>query len=123
MELYSKKKFRKKNIGCTPSTISAINWCFDFEKELIILEDDCHPNLSFFNFSKKMLKLYKLDKKIFGICGSVIKNQNLNKQSYFFSRIAGTWGFATWKRAWQKFDIKINKLDKFKKEKILEKNF
>jgi hypothetical protein len=45
-----KTLFREKNLGCKVAVSSAIDWFFDHEPEGIILEDDCVPHPSFFQF-------------------------------------------------------------------------
>jgi hypothetical protein len=43
----------ESNQGCRKSVSSGLNWFFENEEFGIILEDDCIPSKSFFNFSKK----------------------------------------------------------------------
>jgi hypothetical protein len=38
------------NLGCRERVISGLNWALSLVEEAIILEDDCLPDLSFFNF-------------------------------------------------------------------------
>ena len=39
-----KTLFRNENLGCKISVSSAIDWFFENEEQVIILEDDCLPN-------------------------------------------------------------------------------
>lgn len=106
--------FQNKNLGCTPASIYAIDYCFRKEKQLIILEDDCIPNTSFFKFADVLLKKYFKNKKIMGISGSSFYNDNeIKKDTYFFTRIASTWGLALWKRSWDSFDRNITGIERF----------
>ena len=41
---------RNENLGCRESVSSGISWFFDQEEMGIILEDDCLPSESFFNY-------------------------------------------------------------------------
>jgi len=99
---------REKNIGLANSIVSAVNYVFEKHDKLILLEDDCVPQKHFFLFMEKCLKKYEHNEKIFGISGySVAIDESILKKYpydlYFFPRI-GSWGWATWKRAWQHFE-------------------
>lgn len=108
-----KTLFRDNNLGCKIAVSSAISWFFEHNEQGIILEDDCLPHPSFFRYCEQMLDKYKDDPKIYHIGGnnfdySVLKKR---KDSYFFSAYALIWGWATWKRAWEKYDNDIQDYD------------
>lgn len=92
-------------LGCKEAVTTAINWFFSNVSEGIILEDDCIPNASFFKFCETVLKLYENDESIMHIGGTnfLVENNSI-KESYYFSKIAHVWGWASWRRAWYKYD-------------------
>ncbi len=102
--------FREKNAGCALGVSGAISWAFENEDRLIILEDDCVPVLSFFTFCDEMLERYKDDTRIWQVSGrSYHANSEFFKDSdYIFSHYAHIWGWATWKRCWDYFDLKMS---------------
>ncbi|MBT4651923.1 MAG: nucleotide-diphospho-sugar transferase [Candidatus Pacebacteria bacterium] len=102
-----KRLYRKKNLGCKIAVSNAINWFFKHVGEGIILEDDCLPNSSFFIFAEKMLKKYKYNSKIFHISGNNSHSVKVD-DDYYFSKYPHIWGWATWKRAWEDYDVNIN---------------
>lgn len=110
-----KTLFRENNLGCKLAVSSAIDWFFQNEEDGIILEDDCLANRDFFIFCEAMLNLYKDDKNIGMISGN---NFLFNKfevlDSYYFSKFFHIWGWATWKRAWSLYDIKMKNWPVFK---------
>lgn len=111
-----KTLFRQKNLGCKKAVSSAIDWFFDNVDEGIILEDDCLPNQDFFKFCSVLLEKYRDNKKVLHIGGVnfISKKTEKLKESYFFSKISYIWGWATWKRAWKKYNnhkIKIEYRD------------
>ncbi len=114
-----KTLFREENLGCGKAVSSAINWFFEHEEQGIILEDDCLPDLSFFPFCEKLLQYYRLNEEVMHISGSNFQfGKVVGDGSYYFSKIARIWGWATWRRAWQKVDFELNHLDAFlEKEK------
>ena len=107
--------FRNKNVGCALGVSEAISWAFENEDRLIILEDDCVPVLSFFSFCDEMLEKYYDDTRIWQVCGrSYHANSKFFKDSdYIFSRYAHIWGWATWKRCWSHYDLKMSDFNDF----------
>jgi len=109
--------FREKNLGCKLAVSSGINWFFEHVENGIILEDDCNPNLSFFGFCQQMLSYYDNDARIMMICGTNYLPVEISAKitnSYFFSNYYPIWGWATWKRAWRLYDVKMKGWDEFK---------
>lgn len=97
--------FNDNNLGCKYAIINAINWFFENVEEGIILEDDCLPNSTFFDFCKEMLSVYRYDSRIMRISGTNLLGEwKSNIQDYHFSYYGGNWGWASWKRAWKYFD-------------------
>src|ERR1700712_5595517 len=112
---------REHNLGCKAAVSSAINWLFENVEEGIILEDDILPDESFFDFCNEMLIKYKDDERVTQISGVNLMGVSDNTESYFFSKIGGIWGWATWKRAWRNYDVNINSwIDKDSKKQIRE---
>jgi len=118
-----KTLFRDENLGCKLSVSSGITWFFKNVDEGIILEDDCLPNKSFFLYCEKLLNRYRNHENIMMISGSNPATLIDIDADYFFSHFYHIWGWATWKRAWEKFDIKISDWLKFRNNDFLEKRF
>lgn len=100
--------FSETNLGCRVAVSSAIDWFFSRVDEGIILEDDCVPDLSFFPFCEELLSRYREDARIMHICG--VNHQDgmiRGEASYYFSKMNHVWGWATWRRAWQQYDVTI----------------
>lgn len=103
-----KTLFREKNLGCKIGVSSGIDWYFDNEEEGIILEDDVLPLPTFFPYCDELLKRYRNDERVGVISGSnMISKRFIPKESYFFSRYNHVWGWATWRRAWQYYDVNM----------------
>ncbi len=97
-------QFQEENVGCRSGVMSGISWFLDKEGEGIILEDDTVPNQDFFPFCEELLERYRDDQRVAMIGGCNLNYPTgLNQYSYFFSRYIPTWGWATWKRSWDKF--------------------
>lgn len=104
--------FQNTNLGCKYGVSTAISWFFEQVPEGIILEDDCIPDPSFFEYATQMLDRYRDTKEIMHINGhSFITEKNITVTSpYYFSRIPHVWGWATWQRAWALYDINMSEL-------------
>jgi len=107
-----KTLFRDENLGCKEAVSSAIDWFFANEEEGIILEDDCLPADSFFNFCDTLLEKYRYDTRVRHITGC---NLQLGKKwgsgSYYFSNRTHVWGWAGWRRAWKDYDKDLKKYE------------
>lgn len=112
-----KTLFRDINLGCRKAVSSAINWFFENEEMGIILEDDCLPIRSFFLFCHELLEKYRYDKRVMMIGGVNFISEKTEhfQHSYFFSKYTLIWGWATWRRAWQYYDVNMNAWGKMRK--------
>jgi hypothetical protein len=118
------KNFSDINLGCKKRVSSGIDWFFENVEQGIILEDDCLPDLSFFRFCEEMLEKYKNDERIGMISGDNFQFGKVkNEYSYYFSRYSHIWGWATWRRAWGKYDVNISSWPQVKKGGRLKKVF
>ncbi len=119
-----KTLFRDINLGCGQAVSGALDWFFSQVEAGIIIEDDCLPNETFFEFCAELLDQYKDDRRVMMISGT---NHLLNEaemfDSYFFSRVYTVWGWATWRRAWNLYDINMTAWPEYKKNKSLKKIF
>jgi len=117
-----KTLFRERNLGCKLAVSSALDWFFTHVSQGIIMEDDCLPDQSFFPYCKELLKVYQDNEKIFMISGNnFLLNRQTDRASYYFSRLTHVWGWASWRRAWETYDISIKDYPEFIENKIIEK--
>lgn len=104
-----KKNYEVANLGCKRRVVSGLDWVFSMEEEAIILEDDCVPHPSFFPFCQELLARYRDDQRIMTISGNNFQDgQRRTADSYYFSRYAHIWGWATWRRAWKFYNVDMN---------------
>ena len=107
------KIFFKKNLGPKYAIIKAINEIFKKEKKLIIVDHDCLCDNSFFRFADELLEIYKNEEKIKLISGNYICKKNIKfDKSYYFAKHPQIFGWATWRRSWQEYDIEMKKFKK-----------
>jgi hypothetical protein len=112
--------FSKENLGCKVGVSTGIHWFFSHVSEGIILEDDCVPELSFFRFCEELLMYYRDDERIMHIAGVNFQDgRTRGDGSYYFSQINHVWGWATWKRAWNKYDVTVATFPDLISQKLL----
>lgn len=98
--------FSDTNMGCRNRITSGLNWVFENVEEAIILEDDCVPAPTFFQFCEELLQKYRNDERVFQICGANFQDGiERGNYSYYFSKLNYIWGWATWRRAWKNHDV------------------
>ncbi len=116
-----KTLFQNENIGCKYAVSGAITWFFEHVEEGIILEDDCLPGISFFNYCSELLKKYKDNTSVMHISANYFNKQKIkNKNTYYFSHYIEIWGWATWRRAWKLYDPEMQSFPKKKNKEYLK---
>lgn len=107
--------FRTENLGCKHAVAQGISWFFEQVPWGIILEDDCLPAQSFYYYCQELLNLYKGDTRITHINGNNFNSPHYLKTgySYHFTYFPQVWGWASWKRAWDRYDPDIKLYDQF----------
>ena len=115
------KNYSDTNLGCKKRVSSGIDWVFSTVEDAIILEDDCLPDPSFFPFCEELLEKYRNDERIGQIGGVNFQfGDNATEYSYYFSRYSHIWGWASWRRAWQGYDVEIKNWKEVRKTKQLQ---
>lgn len=103
------KNFSDHNLGCCRRPYTGFTWVFEWVEQAIFLEDDCLPNISFFKYCDELLEKYKFDNRIMLISGTnQLGTWKRGQYSYHFSDFGGIWGWASWRRAWNYFDVNIS---------------
>lgn len=109
--------FSDVNLGCRLRVSSGLDWVFSQVEEAIILEDDCLPHPTFFQFCDELLDKYRDDNRIMVVAGNNFQYGRVrNQDSYYFSRYNHCWGWATWRRAWQHYDHEMKLWPKIRDE-------
>ena len=117
------KNYAPRNMGCKNRIISGLTWAFTEVESAIILEDDVVPNDSFFDFTAELLDYYRDDERVMMIGGYNFYGDIPISESYTFFNRTSIWGWATWKRAWDKMDAEMNGWKKLKSSGYIQKNF
>ncbi len=108
-------RFLNENLGCRIAMSSAISCFFSHVEEGIILEDDCLPDATFFRYCQELLAHFRNDERIMNISGCNMQlGRHPVKESYYFSHYVHIWGWASWRRAWQHYDVDMQDYPEFR---------
>ena len=118
------KNYSDTNLGCGRRVSSGLDWVFQTVEEAIILEDDCLPNQDFFYFCEELLNRYRQDDDVMSIGGTnFLKGVGRGESSYYFSSHFHVWGWASWRRAWAKYDYEAKNMTEERIGIILDRRF
>ena len=103
-----KTLFREENLGCAHAVNNAITWFFEQEEYGVIVEDDIVVSQDFFRLCEDLLPRYRNVDKIMEISA---RNQSYRTDidnTYVYAQCYHCWGWATWRRAWEKMDMTMS---------------
>jgi hypothetical protein len=116
--------FSDRNLGCGRRISSGITWLFEHVNAAILIEDDCLPAASFFDFCSAMLSRFANDTRIGLVSGNNFTSGYFQPSaSYYFSRYTHIWGWATWRRSWAQYDYGLLSLALAREQRLLEEVF
>ena len=108
--------YAEDNMGCKQRIYSGISNAFKQFEFAIILEDDCLPSSDFFRFVDTMRERYQDDQQVMQIAGTAFIRPLEPKEAYYRSAHPIIWGWATWRRAWEGFDLSMQTWPAVKQE-------
>ena len=97
-----------ENQGLNAAVTGGIDWFFDHVEAGVILEDDCIPRSEFFAFASDLLTIYSHDESVMMISGLSMQQRPDARNSYLAAPVGHIWGWATWARAWQRYDFELS---------------
>ena len=118
-----KTAYSDDNMGLETRIPSGLNWVFNQEREAIILEDDCVPDPSFFQYCDRLLEKYRKYTQIMSITGTRYVPDPELEYSYYFSQFMDSWGWATWSNAWEKYEHALTEWSDLKESGWLFERF
>jgi hypothetical protein len=117
-----KTLFRDKNLGCANAVYNAITWFFENEEYGITIEDDCLIHPDFYKLCEQLLPLYKDEEKIMLITAQNHTPDLNHANQLVFTNVCHIWGWASWRRAWDKMDMNMSQWPQYKFRDLV-KNF
>jgi len=109
----------KTNLGLANSIIKGVTQLVNEYGKVIVFEDDLLSSQYTLQYFNEALTKYANEDKVMHIGAYMFELGDKKLPETFFSRIATSWGWATWARAWKDFEPDIDTLLKqFDKPKI-----
>jgi hypothetical protein len=111
---------RESNCGLAANVIDGVTKIVKQYGQVIVLEDDLVTSPFALEYFNDALERYRYQDKVMQISGYgyPVKDMETLPETFFF-RVANSWGWATWDRAWSHFNSDINNLtDDFTAEQI-----
>ena len=111
---------REINLGLANSIIAGVTEIVNIYGKIIVLEDDLVTSPYFLLYMNEGLNIYENEDDVYTISGYQYNIKNLPITS--FVSFGESYGWATWKRAWGKFETNGNVLmDEMKSKNLLYK--
>ncbi len=94
----------ENNNGLADSIVNGINYAFQKNDAVVVLEDDIVTHPQFMEYMTYSIEKYKDEKKVYNInANAFCLNPAQNGTDAYFIKRAFSWGWATWKDRWQDF--------------------
>jgi hypothetical protein len=104
------RNYSDENLGCRRRVSTGLDWVFQNAEAAIVLEDDCLPHPSLFQFFDEKLSRYRNDERVMMITGTnALGRWKAERQQYHFSYCGSIWGWASWRRAWRHYDVDMSR--------------
>lgn len=103
---------RKENMGLANSIIIGVSQLVSEFGKVIVFEDDLISSPYTLEYFNEALTKYQIDDTVMHIGAYMYPLGDKTLPETFFYRIATSWGWATWARAWKNFEPDIDVLMK-----------
>jgi len=114
---------REKNWGLSKSIIDGVTKVINKYGRVIVMEDDLVVSPYFLMYMNASLCKYVDEVKVIQIAGYMFPlNIDINEDALFLP-LTSSWGWASWKRAWDLFDINATSYEQLKNDSLLRERF
>jgi hypothetical protein len=96
--------YQGKNLGLARSVVEGVTQVVAEYGQVIVLEDDLVLSPSFLDYMLQALDRYAGEKNVYQISGYMFPVTQPADADAFFLPLITTWGWATWRHAWQVFN-------------------
>lgn len=108
------------NLGLANSIVQGVTKVVDEFEKVIVLEDDIVTSKGFLQYMNNALELYAQDERVFQVSAFMVPSQIVLEPTGFF-RAPASWGWGTWRDAWQQYEHDIDVL--FEYANSIDKEF
>lgn len=116
--------FSDENRGLSRSVIAGVNDTLARFGQVIVVEDDLELSPAFLRYMNEALERYADTENVFQISGYMFNVPEFaDTQEAMFLPFPVSWGWGTWKRAWDHFDPKASGWEDLRTDAALRKRF
>jgi hypothetical protein len=113
-----------QNKGLATSIIDGVTEVINKYGKIIVLEDDLILSKVFLKFMNRALTTFESKNEVMHVSGYLFPFKKNFDNNFFIKGGTSTWGWGTWKRAWDNFEISGKKLhEKISKSQDLINQF
>ena len=114
---------RETNFGLARSIIDGVTRLCEEYGRVIVMEDDLVTSPHFLSYMNDALARYENEDRVMQIAGYMFPMELDIHEDALLLPFISSWGWATWHRAWQHFDVEAKGYKKLVKERTLKKQF
>lgn len=114
---------RDRNLGLAASVIDGVTRVCGEAGTIIVVEDDLVVAPAFLRYLNAALDRYRDDERVMQISAHMFPVQVETAHDALFLPFVSSWGWATWQRAWQKFDPGAGGHERLKSDRELRRAF
>lgn len=112
-----------RNLGLAASVISGVDLLCRRHGRLIVVEDDLVVGPGFLGYMNDALRRFEAEEKVMQVSGYMFPVDMDCPVDSLFLPFTTSWGWATWDRAWRKFDPGMAGLARLSDESALRRRF
>jgi hypothetical protein len=114
---------RERNLGLAQSIISGVTEIVNRYGRIIVLEDDLIVSRYFLDYMNTALNWFEKDERVMSVSGYMFPIEIQVDTDSVFMPFITSWGWATWKRAWDSLDSNMESYASLKKDSTLRRRF
>lgn len=114
---------RESNLGLAASITDGVGQLCGRYGRVIVVEDDLIVAPRFLDFMNRCLDRYVDDDRVMQISGYMYPGEFGSRSDTFFLPMISCWGWATWDRAWAKYDPAMYGYDRLVRDADLRARF
>lgn len=95
---------RPANFGLAKSVVDGVTRLCEEHGRVIVIEDDLVTSPYFLEYMNTALERYETEERVMQVAGYMFPVKLEVEEDALFLPFISSWGWATWRRAWQHFD-------------------
>lgn len=114
---------RDRNQGLSRSIVQGVAQICKSYGRAIVLEDDLEVSPWFLEYMEEGLRRYQVEERVMQVSGHTFVDCDQAGNKAAFLPLTTTWGWATWDRAWRRFDARATGFATLQKNRSLRHQF